>query len=71
MAKRWGSCNTIDKITINPEIIKAPTKCIEYLIIHEMCHLIEKNHTKKFYEILSNKMPDWQRWKDKLENKLS
>jgi len=71
MAKRWGSCNTIDKIVINPEIIKAPTKCIEYLITHEICHLIEKNHTKKFYSLLSEKMPDWQKWKDRLEQKMS
>lgn len=71
MSKRWGSCNTVDKITINPEIIKAPTKCIEYLIIHEMCHFLERNHTKRFYNILSTKMPDWERWKDRLEHSMA
>ncbi len=71
MAKRWGSCNTIDKITINPEIIKTASKCIEYVLVHEMCHLVEPNHTKKFYNTLTAVMPNWQKWKDKLEQKLS
>ncbi len=71
MPKRWGSCSSKGRIIINPEIIKAPTKCIEYLIIHEMCHLIEHNHTKKFYNLLSQIMPNWEKWKNTLEQKLS
>jgi predicted metal-dependent hydrolase len=71
MTKRWGSCNTIDKITLNPEIVKASSKCIEYVLIHEMCHLIVRNHNKEFYKILESIMPTWKKWKDKLENKLS
>jgi hypothetical protein len=70
MSKRWGSCNTIDKITINPEIIKAPTKCIEYLIIHEMCHLIIPNHKKQFFDLLEQKMPNWKKWKLRLEKSM-
>lgn len=71
MSKRWGSCTANGKISINPEIIKAPTKCIEYLINHEMCHLIERNHTKIFYELLTQIMPNWEKWKNTLEQKLS
>ncbi|WP_394906714.1 M48 family metallopeptidase [uncultured Mesonia sp.] len=71
MAKRWGSCNTIDKVTINPEIIKASSKCIEYVLIHEMCHLVIPKHNKEFYNVLTSIMPNWKKWKDKLENKLS
>jgi predicted metal-dependent hydrolase len=71
MSKRWGSCNTVDKITINPEIIKASSKCIEYVLIHEMCHLVISNHTNKFYNILTAVMPTWEKWKDKLEHKLA
>ena len=71
MSKRWGSCNTIDKIIINPEIIKASSKCIEYVLIHEMCHLIVTNHNKKFFNTLTAIMPNWQKWKNKLEEKLS
>lgn len=71
MSKRWGSCNTIDKITINPEIIKAAPKCIEYVMVHEMTHLVVANHNKRFYATLTNVMPNWKKWKDKLEQKLA
>ena len=71
MPKRRGSCNTIDKITINPEIIKTSSKCIEYVLVHEMTHLVVASHNKKFYNTLSSVMPNWQKWKDKLEQKLA
>ena len=71
MAKRWGSCNTIDKVTVNPEIIKAPSKCIEYVLIHEMCHLVVPRHNQEFYNTLTSVMPNWKKWKDKLENRLA
>tara|TARA_R110002051_G_scaffold78626_1_gene142209 strand:+ start:16009 stop:16710 length:702 start_codon:yes stop_codon:yes gene_type:complete len=71
MSKRWGSCNTIDKIILNPEIIKASSKCIEYVLIHEMCHLVITNHSSKFYNTLTSVMPTWQKWKNKLEQNLS
>lgn len=71
MAKRWGSCNTIDKITINPELIKAPSKCIKYVLVHEMCHFVVKNHNKAFYRTLSSVMPDWKKWKALLEHNLA
>ncbi|HBY68436.1 MAG TPA: M48 family peptidase, partial [Flavobacteriaceae bacterium] len=61
MPKRWGSCNTIDKITINPEIIKAAPKCIEYVMVHEMTHLVVANHNKRFYATLTNVMPNWKK----------
>ena len=71
MAKRWGSCNTVDKISINPELIKAPSKCIEYVLIHEMCHFVVKNHNKAFYNTLTSVMPNWKKWKETLELKLA
>jgi predicted metal-dependent hydrolase len=67
MKNRWGSCTTAGKIIINPEIIKAPSKCIEYVITHEICHLVHPNHSKEFFGLLDEKMPDWNRWKMKLE----
>jgi predicted metal-dependent hydrolase len=71
MKNRWGSCNTKNKITINPELIKAPSKCIEYVMIHEMCHFVVKNHNKAFYNTLSSIMPSWKKWKMRLELNLS
>lgn len=67
MKKRWGSYTSSGNILINPELIKAATVCIEYVMIHELCHLIERNHSKKFYTLLEKINPDWQRWKLKLE----
>ncbi|GAA3627885.1 M48 family metallopeptidase [Flavivirga jejuensis] len=71
MATRWGSCTTKGKVILNPELIKAPKGSIEYVIIHELCHLIHHNHTKAFYELQESIMPDWKKWKERLENTLN
>lgn len=70
MTKRWGSCTPNGRIILNPEIIKAPSKCIEYVVIHEMCHLVYPNHGKDFFRLQVEIMPDWERWKLKLEKTL-
>lgn len=67
MQYRWGSCTTKGNIILNPELIKAPIACIEYVIIHELCHLVHRNHTKAFFALQSREMPDWEKWKMKLE----
>jgi len=71
MSTRWGSCTTKGKVILNPELIKAPKGSIEYVIIHELCHLIHHNHTKAFYELQESIMPDWKKWKERLENTLN
>ncbi len=68
MKKRWGSLTPSNKLILNPELIKAPVKCIDYVIIHELCHLVNPNHGKEFYQLQKKMMPDWKRWKDKLES---
>ncbi|ELR72579.1 Putative metal-dependent hydrolase [Fulvivirga imtechensis AK7] len=70
MAKRWGSCTPNGNIILNPEIIKAPSKCIEYVVIHELCHLIHQNHSRQFYHLQSEIMPGWEKWKERLERTL-
>ncbi len=67
MKNRWGSCTPKGKILINPELIKTPRRCIEYVMIHEMCHLVVPSHNKKFYKVLGEVMPNWERWKQRLE----
>ena len=67
MAKRWGSCTPEGKIIINPRLIKAPVYCIDYVLIHELCHLKHHNHSPAFYHLKSKYMPDWERRKKKLE----
>jgi predicted metal-dependent hydrolase len=71
MATRWGSCTPKGKIILNPELIKAPKGCIEYVIIHELCHLIHHDHTQKFIDLQTKEMPDWEKWKMKLEKLLA
>jgi hypothetical protein len=71
MPTRWGSCTKSGKIILNPELIKAPKGCIEYVIIHELCHLKHHNHTQKFIDLQSKEMPDWEKWKNKLEKLLA
>jgi len=71
MPTRWGSCTPKGKIILNPELIKAPRGCIEYVIIHELCHLIHHYHTQKFIDLQTKEMPDWEKWKAKLENLLA
>lgn len=70
MDKRWGYCTSDGNITLNPDIIRAPRACIEYVITHELCHLIHRNHTKAFYALLCQEMPLWERYKNRLEKTL-
>lgn len=68
MEKRWGSCTAKGDLIFNEELIKAPKSCIEYVVIHELCHLIERDHTQKFYSLLISFLPDWQQRKQRLES---
>jgi predicted metal-dependent hydrolase len=71
MPTRWGSCTPKGKIILNPELIKAPKGSIEYVIIHELCHLIHHDHTQKFIDLQTKEMKDWEKWKMKLEKQLA
>lgn len=71
MPTRWGSCTPKGRIIVNPELVKAPRGCIEYVIIHELCHLIHHNHTQKFLDLQTKEMKDWEKWKTKLEKLLA
>tara|TARA_R110002096_G_scaffold135954_1_gene288218 strand:- start:421 stop:1125 length:705 start_codon:yes stop_codon:yes gene_type:complete len=67
MAKRWGSCSRAGEILLNPELIKAPVDCIDYVILHELCHLKEFEHSPAFYRLQDRVCPDWVRRKHRLE----
>lgn len=61
MNTRWGSCNhNKNYINLNLEMVKKPIEFIEFVILHEVCHLVHPNHSKKFYDFLSSHMPDWR-----------
>lgn len=67
MEKRWGSFLSRKKILLNPELIKASKDCIDYVIVHELCHMKYKNHSTAYYQFLQSKMPDWKKRKEQLE----
>jgi predicted metal-dependent hydrolase len=61
MRRRWGSCSNRGKITLSTELIKLDNIYIEYVIIHELCHLKQHNHGPKYYDLLSELFPEWKR----------
>jgi predicted metal-dependent hydrolase len=67
MEKRWGSCDSKAQVYLNLELIKAPKRCIKYVIVHELCHLVHLNHSTAFFELLEKLLPNWRETKDKLE----
>ncbi len=67
MPKRWGSALPDGTICLNPELIQAPSACIDYVITHEICHLKHPDHGPKFRALLQQLCPDWKRLKERLE----
>lgn len=67
MSTQWGSCSPQGAIQLNPALIRAPRHCIDYVVLHELCHLVEHNHSKRFYKMLDRHMPAWQIAKSELD----
>ena len=67
MKTRWGSLSKRETLTLNIDLIRAPKECIEYVIIHELCHLKFHDHSTEFYHLLEKIMPNWKNFKHKLE----
>ena len=68
MKSRWGSCSSKGNISMNTNLMKASKSCIEYVIAHELCHLVYMNHSKNYYSLLSEFMPDWRERKVMLDH---
>ncbi|MFP4040807.1 MAG: M48 family metallopeptidase [Desulfosudaceae bacterium] len=71
MKTRWGSLSAKGTLTLNLDLIRAPKSCIEYVITHELCHLVHRQHDAAFYRLLEKHMPDWEKRRHKLELTLA
>ncbi len=67
MPKRWGSWTKRGDIYLNPELVMSPPSCIDYVVTHELCHLVHASHGPEFYRLLRKAMPDWEVRKARLE----
>ena len=67
MKTKWGTCNREAKrIWLNLELAKKPVECLEYIVVHEMVHLLERNHNDRFVSLMNEFMPKWRFFKDEL-----
>lgn len=67
MRTKWGTCNTEAKrIWLNLELAKKPLKCLEYIVVHELVHLLERSHNDRFIKYMNEFMPKWRFYRDKL-----
>jgi len=69
MKTRWGTCNSNKKkIWLNLELAKKPVQCLEYIVVHEMVHLLERKHNERFVTYMNKFLPQWRHLRDELNN---
>ena len=62
MKTRWGSCNSRSgHLNFNLKLLDMPAECLDYVVVHELCHLWEPNHSKAFWAHVERVYPDWKR----------
>ena len=67
MKTKWGSCNHIaGTIRLNTELAKKPKKCLEYIVVHEMVHLLEPTHNPRFVDLMDQHLPQWRAYREEL-----
>ncbi len=70
LRSRWGSLSASGTMTLNVNLVRAPRPCIDYVVIHELCHTRHRHHDARFYKLLGQLMPDWEQRKQRLEAAL-
>ena len=70
MQSRWGSLSRAGSMTLNVNLVRAPRPCIEYVVTHELCHTTHRDHDARFFKLLGQVMPDWEKRKQRLEAAL-
>jgi predicted metal-dependent hydrolase len=69
MKTKWGSCNSEDRrIWLNLELAKKPLQCIEYIVVHEMAHLLQRHHNDRFTTLMDELLPSWRFHRDELNH---
>ena len=69
MKTKWGSCNaSARRIWLNLELAKKPVHCLEYILVHEMMHLLERHHNERFKNLMDKFMPQWRLYRDELNH---
>jgi predicted metal-dependent hydrolase len=68
MSRQWGSCSPSGRLTLNPRLVAAPREAIDYVLLHELCHLKHHDHSRSFYATLTRHFPDWERVKARLDD---
>jgi len=71
MKRQWGNCSPAGRITLNPWLVRAPREAIDYVLLHEMCHLKHHNHSRAFYSTLDRHMPGWREIKERLDERAA
>ena len=67
MRVQWGSCSPRGRVTLHPALVQAPRDCIDYVVLHELCHLASHDHSPRFYRLLDRHMPGWRSVKARLD----
>ena len=70
MLSRWGSLSPAGTMTLNTNLVRAPRACIEYVVAHELCHLNHRDHDARFFRLLGQVMPDWEKRRARLATAL-
>jgi len=70
MRSQWGSCSQTGRISLNTHLVKTPPRLIEYVVLHELCHLQHHDHGRGFYALMTRHMPDWQARRTELDRYL-
>ena len=71
MKTKWGSCNTESRrIWLNSELVKKPHDCLEYILVHELVHLLERHHNERFQTLMDTHLPNWRHTRDSLNGSV-